>query len=71
MEFSSYKHGAEKPAMKGGLSMVTGNTVKGFPEGGEVQKMPDVVPAIQANQDFGYHVCNLTVYWGIPFLLGL
>ena len=34
MEFSSidetgHKHGAEKPAMKGGLSMVTGNTVKG------------------------------------------
>ena len=58
MEFSSidetgHKHGAEKPAMKGGLS----NTVKGFPKGGEVQKMPYVVPAIQANQDFGYHMC--------------
>ena len=62
MEFSSidetgHKHGAEKPAMKGGLSMVTGNTVKGFPEGGEVQKMPYVVLAIQANQDFSYHMC--------------
>ena len=70
MEFSSidetgHKHGAEKPAMKGGLSMVTGNTVKGSKDA-----ICCSCNSSQSRLRLSY-VCNLTVYWGIPFLLGL
>ncbi|RVW39132.1 hypothetical protein CK203_078215 [Vitis vinifera] len=66
MEFSPIdetgnNHGAKKPkaAFWGqGVSMVTGNTVSGFSGRGEVQGIPYIVPAIQANQDYGLQDCQ-------------